>query len=99
MRLPTANNKILDALLIPVRLLILIYRDIRCHWFNRHTWYHSCRLLFSDTSSMPSAWQYEDVCTNFYCRRVRPGSTSYLRWRPEHGWGGRPKGVADDGQD
>lgn len=99
MSLPASSHKWLDTLLIPVRLLILIYRDVRCQWFNRHTWYHSCRLIFGDNGPFPRYWEYEDVCTNPYCRAVRLGSTRHVRWRPEHGMGGRPRMISEESEE
>ena len=73
MWLPYSKNTVLNALLIPVRLVVLIHWDIRCQWFGWHKWTHTSRDEWRSLRCRDVTYEY-DVCVNSWCRAIRPGS-------------------------
>ena len=70
---PSSKNAMLNALLIPVRLVILIVWDIRCQWLGWHKWTHTSRHEWRDLLARYVEYEY-DVCVNPWCRVMRLGS-------------------------
>ena len=73
MWLPYSKHKALNALLIPLRLVILVSWDIRCQWLNWHKWVHTSRDEFRSITMRYVTYEY-DVCANPWCRTIRLGS-------------------------
>lgn len=65
---PTSKNATLNALLIPVRLVVMIVWDVRCQWLGRHKWETVRRRNWNYLSPV---YREYDQCVNPWCHALR----------------------------